>query len=89
MAQVVRLMGIELREYEKDGQKKQFAGLHVCYVEDSIESVLGSKCENFSCPRGVNPGTLELGKLYELDYEIYDTKNGKAARLVGMIPVAE
>ena len=89
MAQVVRLMGIEQRDYEKDGQKRTFTGLHVNYLENSVESVLGSKCENFSCPHSVDPNRLEVGKLYELDYEIYDTKNGKAARLVGMNPVDE
>lgn len=87
MAQVVKLMGIEQRDYEKDGQKRTFTGLHVCYLENSVESVLGSKCENFSCPRNVDPDRLEVGKLYELDYDIYDTRNGKAARLAGLTPV--
>lgn len=88
MAEVVRLMGLEQRSYEKDGQKRTFTGLHVCHVEGGSKEVLGSKCENFSCPRQVDSNSLELNALYELDYEIYDTKTGKAARLVGLIPVS-
>ena len=45
MADVARLVGMEVREYEKDGQKKQFCGLHLVYVEGAFEEVLGSRVE--------------------------------------------
>ena len=32
MAYVARLVGMELRAYEKDGQKRQFCGLHLMYL---------------------------------------------------------
>lgn len=66
MADVARLVGMELRNYEKDGQKKQFCGLHLMYLEGSFEEVLGSRVEETSCPRGIDPSTLEVGQLYEL-----------------------
>lgn len=66
MADVARLVGMEVREYEKDGQKKQFCGLHLVYVEGSFDEVIGSRVEETSCPRSVDPNSLEVGQLYEL-----------------------
>ena len=51
MAEVARLVGMEEREYEKDGQKRVYCGLHLVHVEDSVEDVLGSKVEVVSCPQ--------------------------------------
>ena len=45
--------------------------------------------ESVSCPRELNPGLLQVGSLYQLDYEMYNTRNGKAARLVNLLPVEE
>lgn len=88
MAEVARLVGMEEREYEgKDGQRHQYCGLHLVHVEDSVEDVLGSKVEVVSCPRNLDSRSLKLGQVYQLDYQIYNTKNGKAARLSGLIPV--
>lgn len=89
MANVARLVGMELREYEKDGQKKQFCGLHLMYLPDSVSEVMGSKVEETSCPRTVDPNKLEIGTLYELDYEIYKMRGQTMARLSNLIPVAE
>lgn len=90
MAEVARLMGIERREYTgSDGQARVFCGLHLCHVEGSSPEVNGSKCENVSCPREVDQKKLKLGALYELGYTIYQTKNGKGARLAELIPVEE
>ena len=89
MADVARLVGMELREYMKDGQKKQFCGLHLEYVEGSQPDVMGCKVEETPCPRSVNPDTLEIGKLYELGYEHYKMKGQLMARLNELIPVYE
>jgi len=85
--EVARLVGIELRRYEKDGQKRQYCGLHLMYVEGSSEEVLGSKVEVVSCPRDVDPNKLEVGHLYELQYELYTIKGQKMARLKNLDPV--
>lgn len=88
-SEVARLVGLEQREYEKDGQLKHFCGLHLCHVEGTVEGVEGSKVESVSCPRDVEPKLLEVGKLYELCYTFFDTKNGKMARLVDLKEVDE
>lgn len=85
--EVARLVGIALREYEKDGQKKQYCGLHLVYVEGSDSEVLGSKVEVASCPKDVDPNKLEVGHLYQLQYELRNTKNGKMAYLRALEPV--
>lgn len=90
MATVARLVGMEQRSYKgKDGDQKSFCGLHLMHVEGSVKDVVGSKVETTSCPRDLDPQYLKVGQLYELDYEIYDTKNGKAARLVDLCEVDE
>ena len=88
MAEVEKLVGMEVRDYTgQDGRQRQFCGLHLVHVEDTVRSVKGSKVESVSCPREIDPRTLELGRTYKLEYEMYDTKNGKAARLVDLLPV--
>lgn len=87
MAEVARLVGMEFRNYEKDGQKRQYCGLHLVYAEGSDEQVIGSKVESVSCPRGVDPNRLEVGQLYELGYELYSIKGQKMARLKSLDPV--
>ena len=77
MADVARLVGMEVREYEKDGQKRQFCGLHLMYLEGAYEEVLGS----------VDPDTLTVGQLYELGYEHYKMKGQLCARLKTLDPV--
>ena len=75
MANVARLVGMELRQYEKDGEKKQFCGLHLEYLPDSVQDVKE------------NPDSLEIGQLYELEYEIYKMRGQTMARLAGLNPV--
>lgn len=88
MAKVAKLVGIEIREYEgKDGKQRQYCGLHLVHVADSVRGVKGSKVEEVSCPREIDPKTLELGTTYQMEYEVYDTKVGKMARLVDLLPV--
>ncbi len=88
MAEVAKLVGVELREYKgQDGKQKQYCGLHLVHLEDTVRSVKGCKVESVSCPRSIDPGTLELGATYQMEYETYDTRNGKAARLVELLPV--
>lgn len=89
MSEVARLVGMERRSYEKDGQQREFCGLHLVYLENSSEGVRGSKVECLSCPREVDPNRLKMGALYELQYSMYSTKAGKMARLVGLDPVEE
>lgn len=88
MAEVAKLMGIEQRKYTgRDGEEKEFCGLHLCHIADSVEGVKGCKCESVSCPRDLDPSGLEIGGTYELVYTIFETKNGKGARLSGLEPV--
>ena len=52
MVEVARLVGIEKRSYRgQDGQEKFFCGLHLLYLEGSVNGVQGSKVESVSCPR--------------------------------------
>lgn len=88
MAEVAKLVGLEMRDYTgKDGRQRQFCGLHLVHVEDTVRGVKGCKVESVSCPREIDPRTLELGTTYAMEYETYDTRNGKAARLVELSPV--
>ena len=88
MAVVAKLIGKEVREYKgRDGLQHQYCGLHLVYVEGSVRGVEGSKVEAVSCPREIDPKSLVLGGMYELVYELYDTKNGKAARLADLLKV--
>lgn len=88
MAEVAKLMGMERRSYTgRDGKQREFCGLHLCHVEGTVRDIKGCKCENMSCPRDVDPSDLEIGQTYELIYEIYETKDGKGARLAGLEPV--
>ena len=89
MSEVARLVGKERRSYEKDGQNRQYCGLHLMYVENSVEGVRGSKVEVLSCPREVDPNRLKVGALYALDYSFYQTRSGKMARLAGLELVEE
>lgn len=88
MVVVVKLVGMEVREYKgQDGKQHTFCGLHLVHLEDSVRGVKGSKVESVSCPRDIDPEGLIIGMTYQLEYEVYDTKNGKAARLVDMLEV--
>ena len=49
--------------------------------------MLGSRVEETSCPRGIDPGTLEVGQLYELGYEHYKMKGQLCAGLKTLDPV--
>ncbi len=84
MSEVAKLVGKEVREYEKDGERKRFVGLHLCHLEGTAEGVEGCKVEAVSCPRDVDERLLEVGVTYELVYTMFDTRNGKMARLVDL-----
>ena len=89
-SEVARLVGMEQREYMgQDGRQRQFCGLHLLYAEGTVRDVQGSKVDSVSCPRELDPRSLKIGTLYELVYELYNTKNGKGARLVDLLPVDE
>ncbi len=85
--EVARLVGLEIRDYEKDGQKRRYCGLHLVHVEDPSGDVIGSRVEVVSCPRGVDPNRLEIGHLYDLQYDLFNMKGQKLARLKGLDPV--
>lgn len=88
MAEVAKLVGKEVREYRgQDGKQHIYCGLHLVHLEDSVRGVKGCKVEAVSCPREVDPESLVVGTIYQLDYELYDTKNGKVARLVDLLEV--
>ena len=77
MSEVARLVGMERRSYEKDGQNRQYCGLHLMYVENSVEGVRGSKVEVLSCPQRVDPRHLKVGALYELVTASFRPGRGK------------
>lgn len=87
MPVVVTLVGIELRDYVKDGRQCRFCGLHVVHLEGSSRQVQGCKVESFTCPHEVDPISLKVGDMYQLVYEIYSTSKGNGARLVNLLPV--
>lgn len=89
MVEVARLVGMERREYEKDGQQRKFCCLHLVHEANSVDGVIGSAVECPSCPRGVNPDRLKVGALYELVYRHYTFKGQKMAQLVGLEPVED
>lgn len=90
MAEVAKLVGMEIRDYTgKDGQRKRYCGLHLVHIEGSVDDVIGSKVECVSCPRNVNPDALDVGSTYELEYSLYDVKGQKMARLSGLLPVLD
>ena len=82
-----RWVGMESREYVKDGKKKQFCALHLVYVEGVYSDVMGSRVEEMNCPRVVDCNSLEIGKLYELVYEHYTMKGQKMARVKDLLEV--
>lgn len=88
MAVVAKLVGKEVRQYKgQDGKQHIYCGLHLVHLEGSARGVKGCKVETVSCPREVDPESLAVGTMYQLDYDLYDTKNGKAARLVDLLEV--
>ena len=87
MTEVARLVGMELREYEKDGKKREICNLHLVYVEGLYRNINGSRVEEARCPREVDPKRLKLGQLYEL-ISVKSTFQGKKQEwLVGLEPV--
>ena len=89
---IVRLMGIEKREYvDKDtGELKSFCGLHVVYEQcDDEDDVEGKKCGSFSCPRDFDSSCLMLNRCYELQYTHFKTKAGLGARISGLLLIEE
>lgn len=48
---------------------------------------MGSRVEEISCPREVDPDKLELGQLYELGYSHFRVKGQLCARVISMQPV--
>ena len=88
MAEVAKLVGIEAREFKgQDGRQRQYCGLHLVHLEGSVRRVNGCKVETVSCPQEVDYSGLQLGAMYQLEYEMFDTRNGKQARLVDLLPV--
>ena len=87
MTEVARLVGMELREYEKDGKKREICNLQLVYVEGLYRNINGCRVEEVRCPREVEPRRLKLGQLYELIYEKYTFQGQKQERLVGLEPV--
>lgn len=81
----------EINQVQRRRSERQrtFCGLHLVHAEGTVSDVQGSKVESVSCPRTLDPRLLNVGGLYQLSYELYDTKNGKAARLVDLLPVDE
>ena len=87
MTEVARLVGMELREYEKDGKKREICNLHLVYEEGVFRNISGSRVEEVRCPREVEPRRLKLGQLYELVYDKYTFQGQRQERLCGLEPV--
>lgn len=75
MNKVAKLVGIESRDYKKDGEQKHFCNLHFCHLEGTQVEVNGCKVEALRCPRGVDEKKLKIGQTYELIYRSYHTKD--------------
>ncbi len=85
MSEVAKLVGKEVRDYvDREGQKRHYCGLHLCHLEGTVSDVEGCKVESVSCPRDVDERLLEVGATYELVYSMFDTRNGKMARLADL-----
>ena len=83
MAEVARLVGMELRKYVKDGQGRQYRGLHLVHLENEDDGeMLGSRVQELSCSRSVNPDFLEV-----MQYEHFKMKGQLMARISGLDPV--
>lgn len=68
MAEVAKLVGMEVRQYTgNDGRQRQFCGLHLIHVENTVRSVKGCNVEAVSCPCEIDPSMLELGTTYQMD----------------------
>lgn len=89
MVRVARLVGMEIRKYEKDGKQRQYCGLHLMHLEGSAPEVMGSKVESVTCPQKCNPDNLEIGHLYQLEYDLYTVKGQLMARLDDLLPVED
>ena len=88
--EVAMLLGLEVREYVgRDGRLKRYVGLHLCHLDGATWGVIGSKVEVVTCPRNVSVERLEVGRLYELEYEMYDTRNGQSIRLADLVLVED
>lgn len=91
MAEVVKLMGIESRDWtdKTTGEVKNYTALHVVYEMEDEPIAQGNRVESFSCPRDVNAAKLKIGDLYELEWTHYKTKNGTAARICDLRDVTD
>lgn len=89
MVRVAKLVGMEIREYEKEGRQRQYCGLHLEYVPGSVPEVQGCKVESVSCPRRCDPSKLQIGHLYQLEYEVFPMKGQLLARLDDLLPVED
>lgn len=87
MEEIVKLVGIEQVEWtdKSTGEAKGFAKLHVMY-EQGGSITAGKKVAVISPPKGFDETSLRIGSLYELQYELFDGKYGKGAKLVGIVP---
>ncbi len=75
MSKVAKLVGIEARDYMKDGEQRHFCNLHFCHLEGTEVEVKGCKVQALRCPREVDDRKLKLGQTYELIYRTYHTKD--------------
>lgn len=89
MAEVVRLVGIEARDYKDKatGEQRRFCALHCAHVPGSQRGVEGSKVEVIRKPRDVQERSLKIGNLYELSYSHFDRGNDRIAYVSDLTPV--
>lgn len=90
MAMIVKLVGIEARDYpdKKTGEMKHYCGLHVVHAQKGNgRNWSGYRVEQLTCPRDVDDRTLKLNAFYELEYQIQQTRSGTYARLVDLVEV--
>lgn len=89
MSEVVRLLGVEKRQYtdKSTGELKSYCGLHVVYELEEEAITAGKRVDSFSCPKEVNPDDLVINQCYELDWSHFHTKAGTGAKISGLMPV--
>lgn len=89
MAEVIRLVGIEARDYKDKatGEQRRFCALHCEYLPDSRRGVEGCKVEVIRKPRGFDERKLKIGQAYELIYSTFERGNDKFAYVSDLTPV--
>ena len=89
-----QLLGMDWGTFERDGKTVSYCRLYLMHQyderaqeNDPEQGFVGRKVERESCPRKLDFRRLEVGRWYEMVYDIRDTRDGKKAYLVDLVPL--